>query len=74
MTGFHGRQFNYQGDESPIPFPVEHARETARATPRDSIQLAMFALGLADRRMTNLANILGCLGHSEPDEDGPRAA
>jgi len=71
--------FNVQDDMNwpgpgPIPFPGKELRDTMLPRQRDSVQLALLAIGLADRRMKQLARTLGCLGHFESDEDGPRAA
>ena len=55
---------------NPIPFPgLQDAIQGA-----DSVRIAAVALELADRRMQQLANALGCLGYFEDDGDGPRAA
>ena len=74
MTSFHLQDdMNWPGT-GPIPFPTGKARESMLPRHRDSVQLALLAVGLADRRMKQLARTLGCLGHFESDEDGPRAA
>ena len=59
---------------NPIPFPGIASRDGGRGSSVDSVQLAHLAMTLADRRMLNLARLLGCLGHFEEDEGGPRAA
>ena len=56
---------------NPIPFP-DRLHEAVRNT--DSIEIAALALELADRRMQQLAQSLGCLGYFEDEGDGPRAA
>lgn len=56
---------------NPIPFPGRMYE--CAATP-DSVRFAELALELADRRMQQLADALGCLGYFEDDGDGPRAA
>ena len=56
---------------NPLPFP---GRFRDDVEPVDSIRFAGLALELADRRMQQLADALGCLGYFEDDGDGPRAA
>lgn len=56
---------------NPIPFP---GRMHDCAAPADSIRFAGLALELADRRMQQLADALGCLGYFDDDGDDPRAA
>ena len=56
---------------NPIPFP-DRLRAAVRCS--DSVEIAALALDLADRRMQQLAQSLGCLGYFEDEGDGPRAA
>lgn len=74
MSTFHVRNHVNWSRMDPIPFPREHAGNAVPPRQLDSMQFALLALGLADRRMKHLARTLGCLGYFESDEDGPRAA
>ena len=56
---------------NPLPFPGR-IRDVVESV--DSIRFAGLAMELADRRMQQLADALGCLGYFEDDGDGPRAA
>lgn len=74
MSTFHVHDDMNWPKAGPIPFPSKDVRDSMLPRQRDSVQYALLALGLADRRMKQLARTLGCLGHFESGEDGPRAA
>ena len=74
MLGHHETLNHDWTNGNPIPFPGIASRDGGRSSSVDSVQFAHLSMTLADRRMQNLARLLGCLGHFEEDEDGPRAA